>query len=60
MKTFLTVLLFISSWLIPPYLLFFFYSLSSVLLYGVFWIVFVFVMAAASPVYFKKNAGLYE
>lgn len=41
MKTFLTVLLFIVSWLIPS-----FYSLAYGLLYGVSWIVFVIVMAA--------------
>ena len=43
MKTFLTVLLFIASWLIPTFLLPSFYSLA----YGfVSWIVFVIVMAA--------------
>ena len=46
MKTFLTVLLFISSWLIPTFLLPSFYSLAYGLLYGVSWIVFVIVMAA--------------
>ena len=46
MKTFLTVLLFIASWLIPTFLLPSFYSLAYGLLYGVSWIVFVIVMAA--------------
>lgn len=46
MKTFLTVLLFIASWLIPMFLLPSFYSLAYGMLYGVSWIVFVIVMAA--------------
>lgn len=46
MKTFLTVLLFIASWLIPTFLLPSFYSLAYGMLYGVSWIVFVIVMAA--------------
>lgn len=46
MKTFLTVLLFIVSWLIPMFLLPPSYSLAYGLLYGVSWIVFVIVMAA--------------
>ncbi|MDB1059825.1 hypothetical protein [Phocaeicola vulgatus] len=46
MKTFLTVLLFIASWLIPIYLLPPSLALAYGLLYGVSWIVFVIVMAA--------------
>lgn len=46
MKTFLTVLLFIASWLIPTFLLPSFYSLVYGLLYGVSWLVFSIVMAA--------------
>lgn len=46
MKTFLIVLLFITSWLIPIYLLPPSLALAYGLLYGVSWIVFVIAMAA--------------